>query len=118
MPRTIRNENVYLTKLLKLIPSEIIATYLFVQGIIPESDYKIELTIVSAILLIATPFYLRKFQNVNTIRQIIISTISFIVWLFTFGHTFQAWISYPEYYGSVVLALWTLLAPLFMKRTN
>ena len=118
MPRTIRSENEYLTKILKLIPTEIIATYLFLQGIIPESAKRIELTIVSVILLIATPLYLGKFQNVTSIKQLIISTLSFVVWLFALGHSFQAWVSYPDYYGSVVLALWTLFVPLIMKNPN
>ena len=64
MAREIKTTEPYLGKLLKLIPSEIIAAYMAIQGFIPEDSAKWGLTVVSLVLLIITPFYLKSVQKV------------------------------------------------------
>ncbi len=112
MAREIRKDQRYKERLLKLIPSEIIAAYLVVSGIIPEDSLKWGTLIVSAVLLVLVPFYLIKFQKVKPIGQIIFTMISFIVWLYSIRGPFGPWGLHEPWIGSVVLILWTLVIPL------
>jgi hypothetical protein len=112
MPRGIKKENIYRERLLKLIPSEIVAAYIFLQGVIPEENAKLGLLIVTAILLILTPFYLRKFENVTNLVQVVITTFSFLVWVYSLGGPFEVWGIYQPWIGAIVLVTWTLIVPL------
>ena len=56
MGRAIEEENSFLQVLLKLIPSEVIAVFIFIQGIMPRSLFP---HLAIALLLVAiTPVYL------------------------------------------------------------
>lgn len=115
MPREIKPTNEFRSKLLKLIPSEIVAAYMVLQGIIPEDSGKWGLIIVSLVLLIITPFYLSKFEKVKGTSQIAFSTFSFVVWVYTLGGPFENWGVHKPWIASIVLVLWTLIIPLFFK---
>ena len=118
MVREIKSQNIYREKLLKLIPSEIIAAYIFLQGVIPESDTKWGLLIASILLLILTPFYMQKFQHVTHSLQIIITSLSFLVWLYSLGGPFKAWGLYKPWIGSLLLVIWTLTVPLIWNNEH
>ena len=115
MPRAIKKSNIYQEKLLKLIPSEIVAAYLALQGIVPEEHSKWGLLFISIILLILTPFYLKKFQNVTHWLQLTITTLSFIIWIYTLGGPFELWGLYIPWIGSIVMVIWTLIVPLLIE---
>jgi len=115
MPREIREEQKYKDRLLKLIPSEIIAAYLILEGIIPSSSAKWGTLIVSVILLILVPFYLWRIQEVKRTAQIIVTTISFAVWVYTMGGPFQEWDLFKPFIGSIILVLWTLIIPIVVN---
>jgi len=112
MAREIKKENIYRERLLKLIPSEIVAAYIFIQGVIPEENAKLGLLLVIAILLILTPLYLRKFEHVTNLVQIAITTLSFLVWVYSLGGPFKPLGIYQPWIGSTILVLWTLIVPL------
>lgn len=115
MARSIKKENRFADKLLKLIPSEIVAAYLLVRGMIPTEDASLQLIIewsVFGFLTILTPLYLKKFQNVHRVSQIIFTTISFAVWVFSIGGPFALYNFYMPEIASIALAMWTLLIPL------
>lgn len=118
MAREIKDENVYLSKLLKLIPSEVVAAYLAIVGMIPDTyqNTKLLLTIVSLILLAIIPFYLVKLHNIQRVSQIIFVMCSFIIWVYSLGGPFKEFGIYEAFIGSIILILWTLLIPLFYKR--
>jgi hypothetical protein len=115
MPREIKKQNIYRERLLKLIPSEIVAAYIFLQGVIPKEESKWGLLVVTVILLILTPFYLKKFQKVTNLSQILITTLSFSVWVYSLGGPFTAWGLYQPWIGSMILVIWTLIVPLIMN---
>jgi len=115
MPREIQEAQNYKDRLLKLIPSEIIAAYMVLAGIIPLTSAKWGTLIVSIILLILVPFYLWKIHNVTRTSQIIITSISFVVWIYSLGGPFQFWNVYKPWIGSVILVLWTLIVPLVIN---
>ena len=112
MAREIRPAQDYKARLLKLIPSEIVAAYLVLSGIIPEESAKWGILIVSVVLLILVPLYLWRIHNVKRCAQIIITTISFVVWVYSLGGPFLSWGMHKAWIGSVILVLWTLIVPL------
>ena len=115
MAREIKENQDYRARLLKLIPSEIVAAYMVLSGIIPEDSAKWGTLIVSIALLILVPFYLRRLQNVQRTSQLIVTMISFIVWLYSLGGPFEAWELYQSWIASIVLILWTLTVPLVVN---
>jgi hypothetical protein len=115
MAREIKLNQEYLGRLLKLIPSEIIAAYLAIQGFIPEDSEKWGLSIVSLVLLILTPFYLKTVQKVEKTSQIFVSTLSFVVWVYSMGGPFVLWNIHQPWISSAILLLWTTFIPQFFK---
>jgi uncharacterized membrane protein (UPF0136 family) len=115
MAREIKiNEN-YMGRLLKLIPTEIIGAYLAIQGMVPVNSQKWGLSIASIVLLVITPFYLKRVQKVEKTSQVIVSTFGFIIWLYTLGGPFTLWDIYEPWISSVVLLLWTMFIPRFFN---
>lgn len=114
MPREIKPNQDYRGKLLKLIPSEIVAAYMALQGVVPENSAKWGLTIVAILLLLITPFYLRIVEKVKGKPQIVFSTLSFIVWIYSLGGPFRYFDLYQPWIATIVLVLWTMLIPVFL----
>lgn len=126
MAREIKPNNNYQTKLLKLIPSEIIAGYMAILGIIHSNnaneDIKfITLLVTSIVLLLLVPLYMIKLQKVKKVLQIIVTSISFVVWIYTIecvnqlnGIFNRIGITHPLI-GSVIMILWTLVIPIVIK---
>ncbi len=115
MPRAINVEtDDYAKILLKLIPSEIIAAYVTVAGLIPGGNTMWLWGITVVLLILVTP-YLRKFQGVTSPLHYAVSSISFVVWVFAIGGPFVTMSWYQSWMGSIVLILWTLIPPLFFK---
>jgi hypothetical protein len=123
MPREIRQDQNYLDKLLKLIPSEIVAAYLFIQNIMANQpivfgnkDYSIiALWIVLIILLIITPVYLVNVQQVFKMNQIVLSSLSLIIWAYSLGGPFEMEGWHNPQIAAILLVLWTLIVPIFIK---
>ncbi len=115
MARTIKSNEEYLGRLLKLIPTEIVAVYLAVKGIIPEANMKWGLIISSLALLILTPFYLKKVMKVEKFSQIFSSTLAFVIWLYTLGGPFIHLGIYRPWVATVILIFWTAFIPQFFK---
>lgn len=124
MSREVNDQNPYQDKLLKLIPTEIVGAYMFLSGVVsggPESaantgskidDYL--LYIVFFALFAFTPLYLWRVSGVTNIAQIIVTSISYLVWVYTLGGPFSIWGIYSPAAGSVFLVLWTLAMPLLV----
>ncbi len=117
MARQIKQENNYQSRLLKLIPSEIIAAYLVIAGFIPDGyeHSKLLLTVITAVLLVLIPFYLIRFQAVKGAFQIVFTSFSFIVWVYSMGGPFVYYGIHEAVFGSALLVLWTLLVPFVIK---
>jgi len=116
MAREIKTNEEFKSRLLQLIPSEIVAAYMVLQGMIPQDEGKWGILIVSVVLLILTPFYLKIMEKIKGNLQIIASTLSFVVWVYSLGGgPFAYWGLYESWIASIVLVLWTLIIPLFVK---
>lgn len=125
MAREIRQDQIYLDKLLKLIPSEIIAAYLFIQNLIADQpvvigniDYQIiVLWLVVGVFIIVTPVYLVNVQHVYKMNQIVLSSIAFLIWTYSLGGPFRLEGWYNPQIAAILLVFWTLITPIFIKTT-
>jgi hypothetical protein len=108
----------YKSRLFKYIPAEVIAAYLTVQGIIEtagantKANLPVLLWVTTVFLLAATPFYLKRIQKVKKGQQIIISSLSFLVWVFFLGGPFKNLSWYDPIYGAILFPLFTFLIPI------
>lgn len=131
MGRQVSSTQTFADKLMKLIPTEIVGAYMVLAGIIgypPGSTVYVaaagEITddalrafliqFIFLALLILTPIYLRRVGRVESIAQIAVSTLSFVIWVYSLGGPFVVWGYYYPLMGSVVLVLWAVFTPLLM----
>lgn len=113
-------EDPYVSKIIKLIPADIISVYLAVFNIIKSSTQNqgnnINLQwIVFILILLITPFYLKKVAKIETLQQIVFCTLSFVVWVFSLGGPLDG-VSIggytAQFLGAILLPIYTLLIPL------
>ena len=117
MSRAIEQENSFLQVLLKLIPSEVIAVFVFIQGVIPRQ--LLPHLVLTLLLVAITPVYLSWATGVRSRPQLVISTLSLVVWIYAMGMGPLRFIRPPYYepwHGAVALAVWTLVPPMFLAR--
>jgi len=131
MPRQIKNESeallennndtatAYKDRLVKIIPSEIVAAYVAIYGMVQGvivGDKSILLWIVIVLLVLLTPFYLVKVSGVTKKGQILCSTLGFLVWAFATGSPVEYILEFPAVFiSSLVLIIYTLFIPVFYK---
>lgn len=118
-PATIsgRQPDNYLARLVKYIPPEVIATFIFLEGAIGSAvaPHRAELAwIVFAIILVATPFYLRKAGGIDKPVQIALATVAFVVWAMAYQGPPFGFLQWPSLYTTVLLGLYTFLLPLLV----
>ena len=96
--KDITPESDYRDKLLKLIPGEVVAAYITIDGIIPSDDLRARWVslAVSLVLLAAVPLYLTKTLEVVNVRQIWFTMISFLIWLYSLGGPFKLWAEHTK----------------------
>ena len=117
MGRAIEQNNSFLQVLLKLIPSEVIAVFIFIQGVMPRQ--LLPHLVVTLLLVVLTPFYLSWAAGVRSRPQLVISTLSLVVWIYAMGIGPLRFVHAPFYepwHGAVALAVWTLVPPMFLSR--
>jgi hypothetical protein len=111
----------YLDRLLKMIPAEVISLYLIGQGVVPTENM-IAGFVWAAVCLIGV-VALRAWgtadQRANKPTDwvhVIISSVAFVIWVYTLGGPFaQAGIQLP-WLGSLVVLAWTFFVPFFYPR--
>jgi hypothetical protein len=119
MGRAIEQENSFLQVLLKLIPSEVIAVFVFIQGVMPR--VLLPHLVIALLLVGITPVYLYWAGGVRSRQQLVISTLSMVVWVYAMGIGPLRFVRPPWYepwHGAVALALWTLIPPMFLSRAQ
>ena len=115
----------YASKVIKLIPTEEVALYLFLSGMIGaarpvESDRGPILTFVFVVLLLLTWPYLKLVAGVTNRWQLAVSTVAFAVWVFSLGGPFiylmpKVGLSYDPLWGAIAVGLYTFFTPVFDK---
>lgn len=118
MSRAIEGDNSFLQVLLKLIPSEVIAVFIFIQGVMPRVF--LPHLFVALLLIAITPLYLARATGVRSRAQLVVSTLSLVVWIYAMGAGPLRFVHAPWYepwHGAVALAVWTLVPPMFLAGT-
>jgi hypothetical protein len=129
MAREVNATQPFANKLVKLIPTEIVGAYMVLAGIlgyasgvtpaaqqIPDPELKaILIQAVFFALLVLTPLYLWRIGRVSNLVQLVVTTISYVIWVYTLGGPFVVWGIYHSVIGSVVLVLWSVITPLLVS---
>jgi hypothetical protein len=105
----------YLDRLLKYIPTEIIALYLGATNIVPSTDssYWTALWIIAALTALCTPIYMyfatREEGQPTLWSQIVISSIAFPIWVFAIGGPFRhfSWYNEKHWIGAIAISFST-----------
>lgn len=119
-------ESSYFEKLLLLIPADMVAGYLALDGILKQNLADITPIIYWAVfiaMLALTPLYIWFRPGENSLKQVcslryraVSGTISFAVWVFALGGPFAVtFLWYKPVYGSLLLIVTTLALPVFEK---
>lgn len=109
----------YLDKLIKYIPSEVVALYLSLDAICRSAPTEGWLRWPILILgVVMTPLYLWRVQSVTKIIQLVVSTLSFVVWTVALGGPFIELSWYKPIYGALLLPIFTFLVPLIDPGKN
>ena len=110
----------YFDKVVKYIPADIVAAWVAVTGLIKSAGGVNPATvlwicfIVGAVLTAAWTWKQTQSPGQSAaIKQIIISTIAFSVWVFALGAPFDALAWYQPLYASLLLIGYTLVVGLF-----
>lgn len=123
MAREIKPDQDYKSRLLKLIPTEIIAFYLpctiIIQSdMVPANHYLIASVIIAIIGLIFTWGVLWYSYEVRKAKQIIYVCLAFVVWVYTLGGPFKELNLYYEYIAMLLLPTFTFVSPWIYKQTE
>ena len=133
----------YTDRMVKLIPAEVVAFYLFATSSLESAAATLQARSVASaaglaeaqtataqtvaaaapwiVLLfggVATYFYLRYPLHVTNARQLALTVGAFFVWAFSLGFPFTEFDWYLEAYGGIVLAAYTLIAPYVPMEAN
>lgn len=113
LSRAMDSHKPYLERVAQLIPGEFVSAHLFIQGMVYNHitlrDFFIELSAVFLFLLL--PFYLWKLRGVTTLKQILLTMGSFVVWVLAVSLPVHQRSGLDPLVGSIILPLWTLLVP-------
>ncbi len=104
----------YYSRLVKLIPAEVIAFYLALDTLastLPEKQ--VLLWVVSGIAVAGAWFYLGRVAGVTSVVQRLLSIAALVIWIYVTGGPFAALSWYSATYGKLVLVVFTFAVPLF-----
>ncbi len=108
----------FTTKLIKYIPSEIVAAYITMNGMVEGNPSLPEMIswLIFIALFIITPLYIWRVTTAPgesvPYKQILISTIAFFIWVFAIGGPFEQLDWYNAVYGALLLPIYTLMMPI------
>ena len=128
------SEDTYLEKVVKYIPTEIVAAYTAMRALLlpDKENVPVEVlpygeaselylyTVIFVGCLILTPIYkyitLKDDSLPTPVYQIVISFIAFAFWVFAFGDFFDInWEGYSHKLASIALIFFTLTTPILEK---
>ena len=109
----------YLERLVKLIPAEVISLYLIGKGVIPTEEKTgiIVWAIICTIGVLVSRIYGTQSDEDNSIQwgTVVITTVSFLIWLYVIGDAFAPFVIYVPWIGTLMMAAWTFFVPYFYK---
>lgn len=123
--QTTNQKDEYISKIIKLVPAEIISVYLAVFNLIEstgnEAGNRNLQWIVFLLIAAITPFYLKKIGRITGTWQILFCTFSFMVWVLSMGGPLKDVLigGYTiQFLGAVFLPIYTLIIPIVYDQTQ
>jgi hypothetical protein len=119
-------EDPYFSKIIKLIPADIISVYFAVFNLVKSNNQNPDFNpvlqlIVFGLFLLITPFYLKKLARVISAKQTIYCIVAFVLWVFSLGGPVEGLMlgGYSiQFLGAVFLPVYTLLVPFVYNQTE
>jgi hypothetical protein len=109
----IEGKDDYFNRLLKYIPAEIVGLYLTLVNITNTQSVAEWISwLVFGVCLALTPLYLWRVLKVLKSAQIVISTLSFVVWAYALGGPFEQSELFSNVFAAVLLPIYTVLIPI------
>ena len=109
----------YFSRLVKLIPAEVIVFYLALDGIASAMKQKdLLLWVVFGIAVAGAWFYLARLANVTKILQRVITIAAFAIWVYVLGGPFAQLAWYDAGYGKLLLVVFTFFVPMLFTVKN
>ncbi len=106
----------YTARLVKYVPSEVIAVYLTIGGILASRGLTWHWpAAVFGLLLVLTPVYLYRVEGVERRKQLFLSTACFLVWAVSLGRAPFA--ALDPLVGAILLPLFTFTLPMWDGRS-
>lgn len=111
----------YLSRLIKMIPAEIVGLYMIVTGFIPEDEHTwlLIVTIICLIFLIIVRVKATSDKANNLPPQqfpIFVAAIAFVLWVYWLGGPFKHYEGvHKQFVASVLIVLWSFIIPVFYK---
>ena len=106
----------YQDRLLKYVPTEVIGVFIALDALLKSAGGNVHKDVLSwiafVVLLVLTPIYVFRLQDVRKFLQLGIAAVSFFVWVFTLGGPFTQFSWYSTFYGGFVLPLYTFIVPI------
>lgn len=106
----------YYSRLVKLIPAEVIAFYLALDALasaLPEKQ--VLLWVVFGIAAAGAWFYLGRMAGVTSMVQRLLSIASLAIWVYVTGGPFASLPWYNATYGKLLLVVFTFFVPMVFK---
>jgi hypothetical protein len=110
----------YLDRLLKMIPGEVVGLYLVGSGFIPDKARAV--VVVWAAVCLLGVIVVRIYGTADPKQgkppqwgAVLISSVAFVIWIYTIGGPFAAYNLAVPYIGSLLVLAWTFFVPLFYK---
>lgn len=112
----------YIARLVKLIPTEVVSLYLVGTGILQKNTDRVA-WLVWAVICFVLVIVVRIFGTSDAknkvppeIPVVIISAVSFLIWIYSLGGPLiQLW-HFPDEYAWMAVLVWTFVIPIIYKQ--
>jgi len=109
----------YFDRILKFIPTEIVAGWIALSGLTAELDVR-ALWVLFAVIAVLSYFWMirqtRDEGKPPAVLQSMIAVVSFMVWAFAMKSGPFLRVDYPAEYGSIALIVYTLIIGLVIPK--
>ncbi len=110
----------YLDRLMKMIPGEVIGLYLVGSGFIPSNQSLVLL--IWSVICLGGVVAIKAYGTADRANQkppdwvhVAISTVAFVIWVYSIGGPFAKYGVAVPYIGSLLVLAWTFFVPTFYK---
>ena len=110
----------YLERLMKMIPGEVVGLYLVGSGFIPANQSFV--FAVWAVICLGGVIAIKAYGTADQANQklpdwthVAISSVAFVLWVYTIGGPFAAYGVGVPYLGSLLVLAWTFFVPVFYR---